>query len=66
MQGFIERRTPPVVRRAVTILPRYWSSLRLRPRAPLVLSQVVLSLGIPFTWSRSSTLTAPPTSWARW
>ena len=49
MQGFIRRRIPVWVRRVVTMLPAFIAiGLRLDPTRTLVLSQVVLSFGIPF------------------
>jgi manganese transport protein len=49
MQGFIQRRIPVVVRRLVTMLPALvvvgWGA---DPSRTLVISQVVLSFGIPF------------------
>ncbi len=49
MQGFISRRIPLFVRRAVTMAPSLVVlGLGLDPSATLVVSQVVLSFGIPF------------------
>jgi manganese transport protein len=49
MQGFIGRRVPLFVRRAVTMLPALIVlAAGLPPTASLVVSQVVLSFGIPF------------------
>jgi manganese transport protein len=49
MQGFIRRRIPLFVRRAVTMLPAFVIiGLGADPSRTLVLSQVVLSFGIPF------------------
>jgi manganese transport protein len=49
MQGFIRRRIPVMVRRIVTMLPAFIViALGLDPSRTLVLSQVVLSFGIPF------------------
>jgi manganese transport protein len=49
MQGFIRRRIPLFVRRAVTMLPALTVlALGLPPTDSLVISQVVLSFGIPF------------------
>src|SRR5438874_3717440 len=49
MQGFIRRRIPLFVRRAVTMIPAFaviaWG---VDPSRTLVISQVVLSFGIPF------------------
>jgi manganese transport protein len=49
MQGFIRRRIPIVVRRAVTMIPAFVViGIGADPSRTLVLSQVVLSFGIPF------------------
>jgi manganese transport protein len=49
MQGFIRRRIPVWVRRLVTMLPAFVViAIGLDPSKTLVLSQVVLSFGIPF------------------
>jgi manganese transport protein len=49
MQGFIRRRIPIVVRRLVTMAPAFVViALGADPSHTLVLSQVVLSFGIPF------------------
>jgi manganese transport protein len=49
MQGFIRRRIPVFVRRAVTMLPALIViAIGLDPSRTLVISQVVLSFGIPF------------------
>jgi manganese transport protein len=49
MQGFIRRRIPIFVRRAVTMLPALVViAIGLDPSRTLVISQVVLSFGIPF------------------
>jgi manganese transport protein len=49
MQGFIRRRIPLFLRRAVTMTPALIVlALGLPPTASLVVSQVVLSFGIPF------------------
>src|SRR3989440_8274085 len=49
MQGFIRRRIPLWVRRAVTMAPAFVViGLGLDPSRTLVISQVVLSFGIPF------------------
>jgi manganese transport protein len=49
MQGFIKRNIPVFVRRAVTMLPAFIViALGLDPSRTLVISQVVLSFGIPF------------------
>jgi manganese transport protein len=49
MQGFIRRRIPVFIRRAVTMIPAFVViAIGLDPSRTLVLSQVVLSFGIPF------------------
>jgi manganese transport protein len=49
MQGFIRRRIPVAVRRLVTMAPAFVViALGVDPSRTLVLSQVVLSFGIPF------------------
>jgi manganese transport protein len=49
MQGFIRRRIPVWVRRSVTMIPALVViAIGVNPTATLVLSQVVLSFGIPF------------------
>ncbi len=49
MQGFIHRKIPMWVRRLATMLPSFIViGLRLDPTHTLVLSQVVLSFGLPF------------------
>jgi manganese transport protein len=49
MQGFIRRRIPIVVRRLVTMAPAFVAiGLGVDPSRTLVISQVVLSFGIPF------------------
>src|SRR5262249_52006681 len=49
MQGFLRRQIPIWVRRLVTMLPSLVViAIGLNPTRPLVLSQVVLSFGIPF------------------
>ncbi len=49
MQGFIRRQIPLFVRRAVTMLPALVViAVGVNPTSALVLSQVVLSFGIPF------------------
>jgi manganese transport protein len=49
MQGFIGRRIPLIVRRVVTMLPALIVlGIGLQPTASLVVSQVILSFGIPF------------------
>src|SRR6266536_1641893 len=54
MQGFIRRRIPIFLRRLVTMLPALLvAGIGLDPSRTLVISQVVLSFGIPFVWFTS-------------
>jgi manganese transport protein len=49
MQGFIRRRVPVTVRRLVTMIPAFIViAIGVDPSRTLVISQVVLSFGIPF------------------
>jgi manganese transport protein len=49
MQGFLQRRIPPWIRRLVTMVPSIIViALGLDPTRTLVVSQVVLSFGLPF------------------
>ena len=49
MQGFIRRRIPIYLRRAITLAPALVVlAIGLNPTDALVISQVVLSFGIPF------------------
>src|SRR5258707_10428528 len=49
MQGFIRRRIPVTVRRLITMVPAFIViAIGVDPSRTLVLSQVVLSFGIPF------------------
>src|SRR5690606_41619489 len=49
MEGFLRRRVPDVVRRLVTLAPALVVlAVGVDPTRALVLSQVVLSFGIPF------------------
>ena len=49
MQGFIQRKIPIFVRRLVTMLPALVvDAIGLNPSRTLVISQVILSFGIPF------------------
>src|SRR5262249_13029769 len=49
MQGFIQRKIPIFVRRAVTMAPALVVlAIGIDPSRSLVISQVVLSFGIPF------------------
>ena len=49
MQGFIRRRIPVTVRRIVTMIPAFVVvGIGVDPSRTLVISQVVLSFGIPF------------------
>ena len=67
MQGFIQRQIPVTVRRLVTMVPAFIViALGLDPSRTLVLSQVVLSFGIPFALIPLVDLHgAQATSWAR-
>ena len=49
MQGFIRRQIPLMVRRLVTMVPAFVViAIGIDPSRTLVISQVVLSFGIPF------------------
>ncbi len=49
LQGFLQRRIPLVLRRLITMAPAVVVlALGVEPTSALVLSQVVLSFGIPF------------------
>jgi manganese transport protein len=49
MQGFLHHKIPVILRRAVTIIPSLIViAIGLDPTRTLVLSQVVLSFGLPF------------------
>ena len=49
MQGFLQRHIPPWLRRCVTMLPSLIViAMGLNPTRVLVISQVVLSFGLPF------------------
>jgi len=49
MQGFIRRQVPLMVRRLVTMVPAFVViAIGIDPSRTLVISQVVLSFGIPF------------------
>src|SRR5215218_3742313 len=48
MQGFIRRQIPVLVRRLVTMAPAVVVAIGVNPGRTLVISQVVLSFGIPF------------------
>ena len=49
MQGFIQRRIPIFLRRAITLAPALIVlAIGVEPTDALVISQVVLSFGIPF------------------
>jgi manganese transport protein len=49
MQGFIQRQIPVALRRLVTMVPAFVViALGVDPSRTLVISQVVLSFGIPF------------------
>ena len=61
MQGFINRRIPLFLRRAVTMAPALVVlALGLDPSSTLVISQVVLSFGIPFALVPMILLTRRP------
>ena len=56
MAGFIRRSIPLMTRRLITIAPSLVVlAANVEPTFVLILSQVVLSFGIPFALSRSST-----------
>ncbi len=58
MQGFIRRRIPLFLRRALTMAPALVVlGVGLEPTSTLVLSQVVLSFGIPFALEPTTLLT---------
>ena len=49
MQGFLQRRIPLFLRRTITMVPALVIlAIGLNPSRTLVLSQVILSFGIPF------------------
>jgi manganese transport protein len=49
MQGFVRRKIPVTIRRLVTMVPAFVViAIGVDPSRTLVLSQVVLSFGIPF------------------
>ncbi|AYC30078.1 Nramp family divalent metal transporter [Paenisporosarcina cavernae] len=49
MQGYINKRIPIYIRRAITVIPPLVIiALGVNPSAALVLSQIILSFGIPF------------------
>ena len=49
MQGFVRRQIPVIVRRAVTMAPAFIVvASGVNPTKTLIISQVVLSFGIPF------------------
>jgi len=49
MQGFVHRKIPMWIRRLMTMTPSFIViAMRLDPTHTLVLSQVVLSFGLPF------------------
>jgi hypothetical protein len=67
MAGFLQRQIPLLLGRAITMAPALLVlGPRHRPTAALVLSQVVLSFGIPFALVPLVLLTRGPTSWGRW
>ena len=61
MQGFIQRRIPVFVRRLVTMVPALVvAAIGLDPTRTLVISQVILSFGIPFALVPARLLHEPP------
>ena len=65
MQGFVRRADPAAVRRLVTMLPAFVViAIGVDPSRTLVLSQVVLSFGIPFALIPLVYFTSARTSWA--
>lgn len=49
MQGFIRRRISLYLRRAITVIPPIlFIAIGVNPTAALVISQIILSFGIPF------------------
>ncbi len=65
MAGFVNLRIPLVLRRAITMVPAIVVlALGVSPTSALVLSQVVLSFGIPFALIPLVLLTRRATSWA--
>jgi len=67
MQGFLRRRVPLVVRRLVTMAPALLVlGLGLDPTRSLVISQVVLSFGIPFALIPLILLTRDRAVMGRW
>ena len=67
MEGFLRRRIPVFLRRAVTMLPAIVVlALGFSPTRALVLSQVFLSFGIPFALIPLVAFTASAASWAPW
>jgi manganese transport protein len=61
MQGFIRRRIPVTVRRLVTMIPAFVVvAIGVDPSRTLVISQVVLSFGIPFALVPLIWFTAKP------
>ena len=61
MQGFIQRQIPVWIRRAVTMIPAFVVvALGVNPSRTLVLSQVVLSFGIPFALDPAGLVHLPP------
>lgn len=49
MEGLLDRRVPPMLRRLVTLIPALLIlSIGINPTSVLIISQVVLSFGLPF------------------
>ena len=68
MEGFLHRRIPVFLRRAITMIPALiLLAVGFNPTRALVLSQVFLSFGIPFALIPLVAFTAKPrASWAPW
>ena len=65
MAGFVRLRIPVLARRAITMLPSLAIlGVGVNPTKALVLSQVVLSFGVPFALVPLVILTSRPASWA--
>ena len=67
MQGFLHYHIPVWVRRLITMLPSLVViAVGLDPTRTLVLSQVVLSFGLPFAIVPLVMFTSNPGSWDPW
>ena len=67
MQGFLQRHIPIWVRRLVTMLPSLIViAIGLDPTRTLVISQVVLSFGLPFAIIPLVMFTRSKKSWEYW